>query len=80
MKTYQNNIDSIIKFKRLYKLNNQLLTYIYFPYDDIENLNLNYLTDKYPMIKSNIGFTFFFKKNSVNNIDIFKINMINMSI
>ena len=72
LKTYQNNIDSIIKFKRLYKLNNQLLTYIYFPYDDIENLNLNYLTHKYPMIKSNIGYTGFFKKNSVNNIDIFK--------
>lgn len=72
LKTYQNNINSIIKFKKMYKFNNELLTYIYFSYDDIESLNLNYLTDKYPMIKSNIGYTGFFKKDSSNNIDIFK--------
>ena len=40
-----NNIDLTIKYKRLFILNNQLLTYIYFPLDKINALHLNYYTD-----------------------------------
>lgn len=60
---YQNNINTKVKYKRLYQLKDELLTYVYLPYNDIRILKLDYYINKYPILNFIIGYTAFQKKN-----------------